>query len=45
MSGASLIDLQTLLGHATPAMTAKYTHLAQPHLARVVEQMSRTMFP
>jgi integrase len=45
MSGASVIDLQTLLGHTTPAMAARYTHLAQPHLARVVEQMSRTMFP
>jgi hypothetical protein len=30
--------------NTTPAMTAKDTHLAQPHLAHVGEQMSRTLF-
>ena len=33
MSGASLYGLQRLLGHATPAMTQRYSHLSPDHLA------------
>jgi integrase len=43
MSGASLVDLQTLLGHSSPSMTSRYAHLAQPHLIGVVERMTSTI--
>ena len=31
-SGVSLYDVQLILGHSTPAMTARYAHLRPEHL-------------
>jgi integrase len=39
MAGASLYDVQRLLGHATPAMTAIYAHLSPDHLAAQVARL------
>jgi integrase len=40
MTGASLYEVQRLLGHATPAMTQIYAKLAPDHLAKTVARMS-----
>jgi hypothetical protein len=40
MSGASLYDVQRLLGHATAAMTQRYAHLSPDHLAGAVARLS-----
>jgi hypothetical protein len=40
MAGASLYDVQRLLGHATAAMTARYAHLAPDHLAGAVARLN-----
>lgn len=40
MAGASLYEVQRLLGHATPIMTQRYAHLAPDHLASVVARLS-----
>jgi integrase len=45
MNGASLRDIQEVLGHASPAMTAKYTHLTEGHTAGVLGRMVDKMFP
>ena len=39
MSGTSLYEVQRLLGHATPAMTQRYAHLAPDHLAGAVARL------
>ena len=40
MSGASLYAVQKLLGHASPAMTQRYAHLAPNFMAAEVARMS-----
>ncbi len=45
MSGASLRDIMEVLGHTSPAMTAKYTHLTEGHTAGVLGRMVGKMFP
>lgn len=40
MSGASLREIQQVLGHRTPQMTARYAHLTNGHLREVGERMS-----
>jgi integrase len=40
MSGTSLYEVQRLLGHASPAMTQRYAHLAPDHLAGAVARLS-----
>jgi len=40
MRGGSLQALQTILGHATPAMTSRYAHLSPDFLRREIERTS-----
>jgi integrase len=40
MSGASLLDTATLLGHHSLDMVRRYSHLSQHHLQGVVEKMT-----
>ena len=40
MSGASLLVIGELLGHRSPAMTRRYSHLTLPFLAGTVETMA-----
>lgn len=40
MSGASLVELATILGHKTLAMVKRYAHLTDQHSAAVVDRMS-----
>jgi len=40
MSGASLREIQQVLGHRTPQMTARYSHLTNRHLREVGERMA-----
>ena len=44
MSGATLVDIATLLGHKSFSQTRRYTHLSQAHLEAVVTKMSATFF-
>lgn len=39
MNGASLRDVQEILGHATPTMTARYMHLSEGHTADILGKM------
>lgn len=39
MSGTSLYGLQLLLGHSTPTMTQRYSHLSPSHLAGEVARL------
>ena len=39
MSGATQGELMAILGHKTPAMTKRYSHYSQKHIANVMEQM------
>jgi integrase len=39
MAGASLIETATLLGHKTPTMTMRYSHLANSHTASLVDRV------
>ena len=40
MTGASLAEIAEVLGHKTPAMVKRYSHLAEPHTARVAARMN-----
>jgi integrase len=44
MSGASLLDIATVLGHHSMSMVRRYSHLSQGHLAEVVEKMTQRLF-
>jgi integrase len=39
LAGASLKDVQLLLGHKSPQATHKYVHLTQRHLAGIVDKL------
>jgi integrase len=39
MSGASLLEIQQVLGHRTPAMVARYAHLTESHVESVVDRV------
>ena len=41
MSGQNQRTVMELLGHKTPAMTARYSHLSQEHLRSAVESLDR----
>jgi integrase len=43
MSGASLLDTATLLGHRSLDMVRRYSHLSQHHLQGVVEKMTNSI--
>jgi integrase len=40
-SGATLLEIQQVLGHRTPAMTARYAHLTESHVESVVDRVMR----
>jgi integrase len=40
MSGADLHDLQVMLGHSDPRMTARYAHLSNEHLDRTAQRLN-----
>jgi len=42
MAGQNQRTVQELLGHKTPAMTARYSHLSPGHLRKAVEQLDRS---
>lgn len=44
MRKATLTELRNLLGHKSPAMTARYSHLSEAHGASVVSDMTREIF-
>lgn len=39
MSGATQGELMAILGHKTPAMTKRYAHFSQKHVANLMERM------
>jgi len=39
MSGASLIEIQQVLGHRTPAMVSRYAHMTEAHVEAVVDRI------
>lgn len=43
-AGATLPELMHLMGHKSPAMTARYAHLAQDHQTDIVARMNKTLF-
>jgi len=43
MAGQNQRTVQELLGHKTPAMTARYSHLSPGHLRKAVEQLDRSL--
>jgi integrase len=43
MSGASLYDVQKLLGHSDVSMTQRYAHLAEESLQRATESVGKTI--
>jgi len=44
MDGASLAEIAEFLGHKTLEMVKRYTHLSQPHTAKIVDSMNKAMF-
>jgi integrase len=45
MSGATLLDIATILGHKSMKMVKRYSHLSTGHLAGVMERMTQTFLP
>ena len=44
MSGASLTEIGTILGHKRLEVTKRYSHLSQKHISSVVERMNQEVF-
>lgn len=44
MSGASIGEVAEILGHKTLQMVRRYSHISQPHAAKVVERMNQSIF-
>ena len=38
-NGATLLEIQQILGHKTPTMTARYAHLVESHVEAVVDRI------
>ena len=38
-NGATLLEIQQVLGHRTPAMVARYAHLTESHVEDVVDRV------
>jgi integrase len=38
-NGATLLEIQQILGHKTPSMTARYAHLVESHVEAVVDRV------
>lgn len=45
MSGASVRDIQSILGHETLAMAQRYAHLTDDHLGAVADRMAERFLP
>ena len=43
-SGVSMLEIAALLGHKSLAMTQRYAHLSETHIAAVVEAMNQKIF-
>jgi integrase len=41
-NGATLLEIQQVLGHKTPSMTARYAHLVESHVESVVDRVMTT---
>ena len=41
-NGATLLEIQQILGHKTPTMTARYAHLVESHVESVVDRVMRS---
>ncbi len=41
MSGATLMEIASVLGHRTLAMVKRYSHLSEQHTEEVVARMNR----
>jgi integrase len=44
MGGASMTEIGAVLGHKSIAMTQRYAHLSETHVAGVLEQMNQKIF-
>jgi integrase len=44
MSGATLLDIATVLGHKSSEMTQRYAHLTETHTRTLVDQMTGKVF-
>ena len=40
-NGATLLEIQQVLGHRTPTMTARYAHLVESHVEAVVDRVMK----
>lgn len=40
-NGATLLEIQQVLGHKTPTMTARYAHLVESHVESVVDRVMK----
>jgi len=45
MNGASIGEVAEILGHRTLQMVRRYSHISQPHAAKVIERMNAAIFP
>jgi integrase len=43
MNGASLAEIAAVLGHRSLSMVSRYAHIAESHVAGVVERMNRAV--
>jgi integrase len=41
-NGATLLEIQQVLGHRTPAMVTRYAHLTESHVEAVVDRVMRS---
>jgi len=44
MNGASIGEVAEVLGHKTLQMVRRYSHISQPHAAKLIERMNRAIF-
>lgn len=44
MSGATLMELSTILGHKTLQMVKRYSHMTEDHTRQIVERMNKSIF-
>lgn len=44
MRGATLAEVGEVLGHTSPTTTKRYAHLAESHVSRLVEDLSKNLF-
>ena len=44
MNGASLRDIGEILGHKTPAMTQRYSHLTEKYTTKVLQELNDKQF-